>query len=155
MAPADEPTCRMPAPTSLATVEVRLSAPIIRGAQAVDTRRVPRSVPSHDGYAGVIAPQHLRDGAAVSNACSVLRREVRQDGVQHVASLSAERAELDNELEAIEAGDLASIPTMLTLLNNQSTARRTDCSLRLWPTSTTPSGTSSPARTHGRTRCCA
>ncbi len=37
---------------------------------------------------------------------------------EHVASLCAEHAELDTELEAIEAGDLASIPKMLTLLNN-------------------------------------
>ena len=36
----------------------------------------------------------------------------------HVASLCAEHAQLDSELEAIDAGDLASIPTMLTLLNN-------------------------------------
>ncbi len=37
---------------------------------------------------------------------------------EHVASLCAEHAELDVELEAIVAGDLASIPKMLTLLNN-------------------------------------
>ena len=37
---------------------------------------------------------------------------------EHVASLCAEHDRLDAELDAIEAGDLASIPTMLTLLNN-------------------------------------
>ena len=46
--------------------------------------------------------------------------EMKQDELftEHVASLCAEHAELDSELEAIEAGDLASIPKMLTLLNN-------------------------------------
>ena len=37
---------------------------------------------------------------------------------EHVASLCAEHDRLDADLKAIEAGDLASIPTMLTLLNN-------------------------------------
>jgi len=36
----------------------------------------------------------------------------------HVASLCIEHSELDGELVAIEAGDLESIPKMLTLLNN-------------------------------------
>ena len=46
--------------------------------------------------------------------------EMKKDELftDHVASLCAEHAELDSELEAIEAGDLASIPKMLTLLNN-------------------------------------
>ena len=46
--------------------------------------------------------------------------EMKKDELftEHVASLCAEHAELDRELEAIQAGDLASIPKMLTLLNN-------------------------------------
>ena len=36
----------------------------------------------------------------------------------HVASLCIEHSELDGELVAVEAGDLGSIPKMLTLLNN-------------------------------------
>ena len=46
--------------------------------------------------------------------------EMKKDELftEHVASLCAEHAKLDSELEAIEAGDLASIPSMLTLLNN-------------------------------------
>ena len=46
--------------------------------------------------------------------------EMKKDELftEHVASLCAEHAKLDSELEAIEAGDLESIPKMLTLLNN-------------------------------------
>ena len=46
--------------------------------------------------------------------------EMKKDELftEHVASLCVEHAELDSELEAIEAGDLTSIPKMLTLLNN-------------------------------------
>jgi hemerythrin-like domain-containing protein len=36
----------------------------------------------------------------------------------HIASLCAEHRELDDELAAIDAGDLTRIPPMLTLLNN-------------------------------------
>jgi len=51
---------------------------------------------------------------------SGLFAEMKKDELftEHVASLCAEHVELDSELEAIEAGDLASIPKMLTLLNN-------------------------------------
>jgi len=46
--------------------------------------------------------------------------EMKKDELftEHVASLCAEHVELDSELEAIEAGDLESIPKMLTSLNN-------------------------------------
>jgi len=37
---------------------------------------------------------------------------------EHIASLCAEHEQLDREMEAIDAGDLARIPPMLTLLNN-------------------------------------
>ena len=37
---------------------------------------------------------------------------------EHVASLCAEHDQLDTDLEAIDAGDLTRIPTMIALLNN-------------------------------------
>ena len=37
---------------------------------------------------------------------------------EHVASLCAEHDQLDADLEAIDAGDLTRIPTMIALLNN-------------------------------------
>ena len=46
--------------------------------------------------------------------------EMKKDELftEHVASLCAEHTELDIDLNAIETGDLASIPKMITLLNN-------------------------------------
>jgi hemerythrin-like domain-containing protein len=46
--------------------------------------------------------------------------EMKKDDLftDHVASLCAEHAELDSDLDAIDAGDLTRIPTMITLLNN-------------------------------------
>jgi hemerythrin-like domain-containing protein len=46
--------------------------------------------------------------------------EMKKDELftEHIASLCAEHDQLDNELEAIIAGELAGIPGMIALLNN-------------------------------------
>ncbi len=63
--------------------------------------------------------------------CTYLLRTAMLAGAEHET--------IDSAVDAIVAGDLTRIQPLLTLLDNHSTARRTGCSQRRWPSWTTNS----------------